>query len=229
MAAGPHGHACSPDRDPCALSSSNANPNNASTANFDQGFAEWYDFTPSNAWWGVSWSTTHLIVYQRVIEPLMRSLLEYRVHHFYQPADAITDWTLAWLRDWKRPKNVPLFLSLQYMDPHQPHFFGVNEGTMMHRGWLAKGEGFPSLESIEAGYAGDIELMDRALGELFEGLRELGLYEDAIILFTSDHGEELLDHESWGHGENLYQPWFERQALHLAPERFHHRHHKQQV
>ncbi len=186
------------------VGTSNANPNNASWANFDQGFTEWYDFYPGFAWWDVPWSTTHTIVYQRVVERLMRIGNGYRVHHFYQPADDITNWALRWLGEWKRPQNVPLFLSLHYMDPHQPHLGGREVGPMLNRTWRMTGDDMPTLETMLEGYAGDIEAMDRGLEKLFEGLRQLGIYDDAIVVFTSDHGQEFLEHESWGHGESLY-------------------------
>ncbi|MEM7350429.1 MAG: sulfatase/phosphatase domain-containing protein, partial [Acidobacteriota bacterium] len=36
-------------------------------------------------------------------------------------------------------------------------------------------------------------------------LRQLGLYDDAVIIFVADHGEELHDHGSWSHGSTLFQ------------------------
>jgi arylsulfatase A-like enzyme len=47
--------------------------------------------------------------------------------------------------------------------------------------------------------------VDRELGRFFRELRQLGLYENSLILVTSDHGESFHDHGSWGHGRNLYQ------------------------
>jgi arylsulfatase A-like enzyme len=35
-------------------------------------------------------------------------------------------------------------------------------------------------------------------------LKELGLYDDTMIIFTSDHGEEFFDHGSWDHGLQVY-------------------------
>jgi len=186
------------------VGTSNANEDNASRANFDQGFVEWHEFQPARAWWGVPRSVTRLFIYRRAIEPSMRSLVGHRAHHFYLPAEELTAWTLRWLHAWKRPRNVPLFLSLHYMDPHPPHFAGREEGPAMHPGHSEAEDSLPALEAMRAAYAGDVEKLDRGLADLFEGLRELGLYDDAIVLFTSDHGQELLDHGSWGHGESLY-------------------------
>jgi len=49
-----------------------------------------------------------------------------------------------------------------------------------------------------------IEVLDRALGVLFDGLREAGLYDDALLLLFADHGEmngerALIDKGVYGH------------------------------
>ena len=47
--------------------------------------------------------------------------------------------------------------------------------------------------------------MDDHVGRLVESLRRRGLYDDAWIIITSDHGELLNEHEQIGHGVTLYQ------------------------
>ena len=54
-------------------------------------------------------------------------------------------------------------------------------------------------------YDAAIAHVDRELGRFFRELRSLSLYEDSLILVTSDHGESFHDHRTWGHGRNLYQ------------------------
>ncbi len=54
-------------------------------------------------------------------------------------------------------------------------------------------------------YDGEVEEVDRALGMLLDALRESGKYENTIIVFVADHGEEFWDHGSVGHGNSLYQ------------------------
>jgi hypothetical protein len=36
------------------------------------------------------------------------------------------------------------------------------------------------------------------------GLRQRGLYDGALVVFLSDHGEEFLEHGGWVHGHTLY-------------------------
>jgi len=45
---------------------------------------------------------------------------------------------------------------------------------------------------------------DHALGEVLARLDELGLTENTLIVFTSDHGEELLEHGHLQHGQSVH-------------------------
>ncbi len=54
-------------------------------------------------------------------------------------------------------------------------------------------------------YDGEIGYTDAALvGALTAKLRALGIYDDTLIVLTSDHGEEFHEHGSWEHGHSLY-------------------------
>jgi arylsulfatase A-like enzyme len=54
-------------------------------------------------------------------------------------------------------------------------------------------------------YDGEIRYLDENLiGPLISKLKETGLYEKTMIIFTSDHGEEFFDHGAWDHGHSLY-------------------------
>ncbi|MDP6579610.1 MAG: sulfatase [Vicinamibacterales bacterium] len=53
-------------------------------------------------------------------------------------------------------------------------------------------------------YDGSIRGMDVELGRLVERLRTLGLDDDTLIVFMSDHGEEFLEHGSMFHGQTVY-------------------------
>ena len=53
-------------------------------------------------------------------------------------------------------------------------------------------------------YDGSIRGMDAELGRLMERLRELGLEDDTFVVFTSDHGEEFLEHGRPIHGQSVY-------------------------
>ena len=54
-------------------------------------------------------------------------------------------------------------------------------------------------------YDGEIRFTDEALiGPLIAKLKRLGVYDQAMIILTSDHGEEFFEHQSWRHTHSLY-------------------------
>lgn len=61
----------------------------------------------------------------------------------------------------------------------------------------------PDRERLDDRYRGEVAYVDRYLGELFQRLKDLGLYEDSLIVFTSDHGESLGERNFFGHVEYL--------------------------
>jgi arylsulfatase A-like enzyme len=62
---------------------------------------------------------------------------------------------------------------------------------------------------VDALYTGGVLSMDRWLGRLFAFLRKEGLYDDTVIVISSDHGEELADHDPKrfynSHGHSVYE------------------------
>lgn len=61
------------------------------------------------------------------------------------------------------------------------------------------------LSHIEALYDGEIAYTDRHVGRLFREMKRLRLFDKSLIVVTSDHGEEFLDHEGWEHQKTLYE------------------------
>jgi arylsulfatase len=53
-------------------------------------------------------------------------------------------------------------------------------------------------------YDAEVVGMDEAFGRFVDGLKQRELYDDALILFVSDHGEEFMEHGSWTHGHSLH-------------------------
>ena len=61
------------------------------------------------------------------------------------------------------------------------------------------------LEHIISSYDAELRSVDTAFGRLIDFLREEELYDDAIIVFTSDHGEEFGERGFVGwHAHTLY-------------------------
>ena len=54
-------------------------------------------------------------------------------------------------------------------------------------------------------YAAGVRLFDIEFGKFLKKLERLGITDDTILVFTSDHGEQLLDNGGWAHGHNLHK------------------------
>lgn len=59
-------------------------------------------------------------------------------------------------------------------------------------------------EALRARYDEELLALDARLGELFSELRARRLWDDTLIVLTSDHGEEFYEHGSIGHGQSLH-------------------------
>jgi hypothetical protein len=130
-------------------------------------------------------------------------------------SEDLTEMGLAWL---KRHREKDFFFWLHYYDPHTPlgppePFRPKGEGPRtIVEPWersldIKQGHYVPNAEEREwlrQLYLGEVRYVDHCVGLLMDGLRELGLYEDALIIFASDHGEEFWDHGKYGHGQSLY-------------------------
>ncbi|MBK7874433.1 MAG: sulfatase [Planctomycetes bacterium] len=57
---------------------------------------------------------------------------------------------------------------------------------------------------LRGNYQSEVAEVDRALGLFVAGLKERGLYDRAWIVFTADHGEEVLDRGWIGHSVTLH-------------------------
>ena len=58
--------------------------------------------------------------------------------------------------------------------------------------------------AVRALYDGEMADVDARLGRAFADMRETGLLDDTVIVLTSDHGEELLEHGWVGHASTSY-------------------------
>lgn len=128
----------------------------------------------------------------------------------------LTDIAIDWLQG---RGEEPFFLWLHYFDPHQPYspptgYLPDSEppgriGTSFGRVQDVRG-GYlvPSLSErdwIRSLYAAEVRYVDDCLGQLMDSLRERGIYDDALIILTSDHGEEFWEHGRYEHGHSLFE------------------------
>lgn len=148
---------------------------------------------------------------------LNRNLLE-------RTADACTDAVLKWLGE--RDATDPFFLWVHYQDPHGPYTPPDSSLKLFERpqlagpvlarsadnggnGWIPKYqyiEGFETPRPYEDRYDAEIHFFDQHVGRLIDELRTRGMLDDALLVFTADHGEALGEHDYWFcHGQTVYR------------------------
>jgi hypothetical protein len=94
----------------------------------------------------------------------------------------------------QRDGSDPVFAYTQPWNIHT-HVIAV-EGRS-----VAGGREFPG---FWAPYASRVQYMDACLGEFVEYLKTRGLYENSVVVLTSDHGDALGDDGRWGHSYWVY-------------------------
>ncbi len=111
-------------------------------------------------------------------------------------ADAQTDWVLEYLET--RTGEQPFFLFISYIEPHHQNDHGHYEGPQgareQFKDFVVPGD----LEGTEGDwreeypdYLGCIHSLDMNLGRIREKLSALGLAENTLIVYTSDHGSHF--------------------------------------
>lgn len=109
--------------------------------------------------------------------------------------DCITDYAIHYLDQRSVDEGKPFFLFLSHIEPHHQNDHDCFEGPEGSREKfkdfipptdLNPGEG--DWEAQLPDYLGCCHALDRNLGRIMEKLKERNLYEDTIIIYTSDHG-----------------------------------------
>ena len=111
-----------------------------------------------------------------------------------------------------RPEDQPFFLYLHSIDPHGPNvpskpydtLFTDNPRPPGVASMLAMRPQPRRVKNTIALYDSEIRYSDDQFGNFIQGLKDRGLYEDTVIWFVSDHGEEFLDHGRGGHGTQVF-------------------------
>lgn len=120
----------------------------------------------------------------------------------------------------------PLFYYAHFMDPHAPY---RPSAEMRERIEALPGikSSFPRplaiLSAVEdwkafLDYTGELLDTDDHVGAFVQLLKEQNLYDDALILVVSDHGEEFIDHGGRDHGRTLYEELLHVPALVKLPK-----------
>jgi arylsulfatase A-like enzyme len=176
------------------------NINVAPIFNLNQGFGEFSYLEPS-FYFGATDSATKLVIY-KTLRTLRERFFANRVfyEHFYQDALVVNANVGQWLGE-KPPE--PFFLFVHYMDPHDPYFEHPYNGQGVAR---VTNPSPPAerRDELRRLYLDGVAYLDEHVKTLIETLQEAGVYDDSVVIFTSDHGEEFYEHQGWWHGTTLY-------------------------
>ncbi len=120
----------------------------------------------------------------------------------------------------ERRGGRPFFLFINYMDAHSPYdpdppfdriYPGAWEGFLDWHSFAAGMHKQPreisgrEREHIISRYDGAVRSLDHELGRFFDLLRERGLYDESLIIVTSDHGEHFGEHGLIEHSKDVYE------------------------
>lgn len=130
-----------------------------------------------------------------------------------------------------RDKNKPLYLQVGYFDPHNPYdhyprecddwlheeYYEepvqddaiLPEAIQLERkyhspkalGAQGKEEG---VRNMRRGYYAGISFLDSQVQKIYQALKDEGIYDDTLIIYTSDHGDMLGDHDLYSKGAMFY-------------------------
>jgi arylsulfatase A-like enzyme len=103
----------------------------------------------------------------------------------------------------RHESSDPFFLYLHYLDPHDSYnppeaFRNLFPDPLRVRSYD------PRRTKEMRLYDGEIRYLDSELGKLFQRLKDLGLYENTIIIVVGDHGEQFMEHGFTTHGNQVF-------------------------
>ncbi len=162
----------------------------------------------------VSGAHTHLRTYSTPTVGVYKEGVDYFLDHYIanQSIEAIKN----------RDKSKPLLLNAMFLAPHPPfsipepyfsmvkttdftlpdnvgQFYGGQSPLQMYNltGFIGSRYSREQWREIWAKYLGLVKLLDDEVGRVIQTLKDEGLYDKSIILFTADHGEMLGSHMLW--------------------------------
>jgi arylsulfatase A-like enzyme/Tfp pilus assembly protein PilF len=120
---------------------------------------------------------------------------------FYEDSIAVA--TAGAMSEHQRPGRETLKHALPWILGHrgQPFFFFLH----LYEPHAPYEPPEPFKSRYPSAYDGEIATADAIVGELVRSLKDSGLYDPALLIFTSDHGEGLWDHGEDQHGILLYR------------------------
>jgi len=152
---------------------------------------------------------------------------EHEAYDWGGKADWATAAALGFFEDAVLDPAAPWYLHVHYMDPHiaykPPEGYRDEVDALpaladydleAKPGYWDLAEAWEGLDAdtralawshLDARYRGELAYTDDQLALLLDGLGALGALDDTLIVFWTDHGEQLLEHGGVGHANTLFE------------------------
>jgi len=195
------------------------------------GLAQGFDYY-NESFLNVQKDISFSLIYQVV--DLFFSLKDFIIQHGYSGvkrlASQLNEAAFQWL---EKNHEQPFFLFINYFDAHRPYLpppaysrdFGKVEKDIIVNSNLGKDSSYATAaeavilsvimrnhrltpeekDLFVSRYDGEIRYLDHCLGLFFERLKDLKVYDNTLIIITSDHGEAFGEHYQMDHGRTLYE------------------------
>ena len=138
-------------------------------------------------------------------------IAEWTNRHWQREEDRFPPRTAGTAVEWleENYKFDPFLLWVDFFDPHEPwdppeymvrKYDPDYSGTpMIHPNYGKAGDYTPDeLRNLRAHYCAEAELVDRWVGRVLQKIDDLDLWKNSIVVFTSDHGMCLGEHNRTG-------------------------------
>ena len=91
------------------------------------------------------------------------------------------------------PKGAPIqTMNSMYELRHYDGFGHIGHPTSQYR--MSE----DTIQTLRQGYYASVSYVDALIGDLISHMKEIGIYDNTIIVVWGDHGWKLGDHNSWG-------------------------------
>ena len=141
--------------------------------------------------------------WRRIVETALRNVEEFETaddHYCARLAKRSAEWVEA------NRSQQPVFLWMDSFDPHEPwtppkEFDKYTDPNYSGKRCVLPPGGPASahfdaqeIAYIRGHYAGECAYVDHYVGQFLSRMKELGLYDESLIILVADHGHPLADH-----------------------------------
>ena len=200
--------------------------------NFHQGFDDFEDF---RGIWRVWRSMSRLTAVQ-----VYRLFVPGQLHGDHSGGAGVTNESIRRWFNARHDSGRPFFLFINYLDAHFPYHAPdpywrkfvepahlalatelLDARAQDEADWTPPPIKWDATKwgALTDLYDGELFYLDAMLTELFDDLRKRGLWDDTLVVVTSDHGEHLGEHDLFLHRFSVYEPTLRIPLLMRLPGR----------